>query len=657
MVNDCGVIDLTMGDQIVVQPPFPPGPPDRAMSLQLPVNNLPECIALRLETWYRDVDGLIPPPCAVGPGLARRFKRFKPGLPVFFSYKGVEELSVTAYELDGFESDINRFIIVAEGPTKGPFIIQCRQSRNRKSFPLSYHIWEGVNGTLKGFELDPSIVQLRRSKENDHRGVQNVAEGSASLTTYVRTSGRVLAEKVPCAMSQLIIDQGTHSDQDIMVDELKICKNVLTELMDAKHLHLNQPFLEPVDPVALNIPNYFRFIQQPMDLSTIEKKLATRQYRNAEDFKNDLGLMFHNCSTFNEESDSVYQNGLQLNDLFVELWAQQKCPVQGDSFLREVSAQPISGDTESALQPHARSNIEPFTPPTTSAASPTRGHDIEEDQLLAPATGGTQWPQTYKTPAPEQPFPQQDSRRAVTSLEQYQKSMALCETRRPHNSFNRRNSRPLGASSDGKDGHQITDNWSQGRPELLGHSDSDWETLRWSRETTYSFEMDIEAEREFFRSEYGEHRAPVVVDDNAQANLEPGREIRRKSMSQSMDGSLEDTSVKRIRTSHRSQMPTEPRIQASSEETPLELSNEGFLITTLSNQGVPWKEVYNYHEEVFESTSSVDASGLSDYKMESLRRDQILSKTPARANDVQYVGFPQVQHNTICPVEPNQIHT
>ena len=37
-------------------------------------------------------------------------------------------------------------------------------------------------------------------------------------------------------------------------------------------------FLEPVDPVALNLPDYLTIITQPMDLGTIQNKLNTSQY-------------------------------------------------------------------------------------------------------------------------------------------------------------------------------------------------------------------------------------------------------------------------------------------------------------------------------------------------------------------------------------------
>ena len=34
-----------------------------------------------------------------------------------------------------------------------------------------------------------------------------------------------------------------------------------------------EPFLQPVDPVALNIPDYFRIIKHPMDLGTVRSKV------------------------------------------------------------------------------------------------------------------------------------------------------------------------------------------------------------------------------------------------------------------------------------------------------------------------------------------------------------------------------------------------
>ena len=53
-----------------------------------------------------------------------------------------------------------------------------------------------------------------------------------------------------------------------------------------------------MDTVALNIPNYNEIVKQPMDLGTIQSKLANNEYENADDFEKDVRLVFKNCYLF-----------------------------------------------------------------------------------------------------------------------------------------------------------------------------------------------------------------------------------------------------------------------------------------------------------------------------------------------------------------------
>ena len=102
--------------------------------------------------------------------------------------------------------------------------------------------------------------------------------------------------------------------------QLRFCAEVLKEIASPKHWQINQFFIQPVDPVALNIPSYFSIIKKPMDMQTIEHKLESNQYEKAKDFEEDVRLIFKNCFKFNPETDWVNQAGHKLEELFDKRW-------------------------------------------------------------------------------------------------------------------------------------------------------------------------------------------------------------------------------------------------------------------------------------------------------------------------------------------------
>ncbi|KAJ2156501.1 hypothetical protein GGF46_005146 [Coemansia sp. RSA 552] len=72
------------------------------------------------------------------------------------------------------------------------------------------------------------------------------------------------------------------------------------------------PFLTPVDPVALGVPTYFDIVKNPMDLSTVLKKLAKKAYPYAADFVADLQLIVDDCFLFNFPDTPVHECGKAL---------------------------------------------------------------------------------------------------------------------------------------------------------------------------------------------------------------------------------------------------------------------------------------------------------------------------------------------------------
>ena len=113
-------------------------------------------------------------------------------------------------------------------------------------------------------------------------------------------------------------------------EQHKFANNVLKQLKKNKQAG---PFLRPVDPVALLIPDYFRLIVRPSDLSTVEAKLvatgkaiqaahkqgktyavdysgvgdwegkAHNVYRTGQEFLEDVERIWQNCFTYNGARD------------------------------------------------------------------------------------------------------------------------------------------------------------------------------------------------------------------------------------------------------------------------------------------------------------------------------------------------------------------
>ena len=105
--------------------------------------------------------------------------------------------------------------------------------------------------------------------------------------------------------------------------ELKFCEEVLAELKKPKYSAVSTPFLTPVDPVSLNIPNYHKIIKRPMDIYSIEKKLKTGQYENAKEFESDVKLMYQNCYKFNSSDHPVHVAGKEYEKIFDAKWSQK----------------------------------------------------------------------------------------------------------------------------------------------------------------------------------------------------------------------------------------------------------------------------------------------------------------------------------------------
>lgn len=119
---------------------------------------------------------------------------------------------------------------------------------------------------------------------------------------------------------------------------MKECFSLLNSLIKHQSGWL---FKDPVDPVALNIPDYFSIISNPMDLGTVRSKLEKSLYSGTDEFAADVRLTFSNAMLYNPPTNDVHSIALTLNRIFetkwkslAEKWNRGASRSDGGNFLR-----------------------------------------------------------------------------------------------------------------------------------------------------------------------------------------------------------------------------------------------------------------------------------------------------------------------------------
>ncbi|KAI1855212.1 hypothetical protein JX266_000077 [Neoarthrinium moseri] len=142
--------------------------------------------------------------------------------------------------------------------------------------------------------------------------------------------------------------------------EMKFYAEILTEIKKPKYWAQNQWFMEPVDPVALNIPTYFSVVKKPMDLKTITDKLDSGEYRNGKEIEKDVKQIVLNSELFNGEG-AVTAQARDLENVFKEkladkeTWMARNYPPQARSVTTSVHS-PEASDQESDVETDAEAD-------------------------------------------------------------------------------------------------------------------------------------------------------------------------------------------------------------------------------------------------------------------------------------------------------------
>ncbi|CDY48139.1 BnaCnng15810D [Brassica napus] len=116
---------------------------------------------------------------------------------------------------------------------------------------------------------------------------------------------------------------------------MKECQTLVDRLWSHK---LGFPFRIPVDPVLLNIPDYFTVIKHPMDLGTIRSRLRNGEYSSPLDFAADVRLTFSNSMAYNPPGNQYHKMARDLSTLlsvFSDCFNSTLQPSKGDMLIDE----------------------------------------------------------------------------------------------------------------------------------------------------------------------------------------------------------------------------------------------------------------------------------------------------------------------------------
>ncbi|GME76379.1 unnamed protein product [[Candida] boidinii] len=117
------------------------------------------------------------------------------------------------------------------------------------------------------------------------------------------------------------------------------CEKVVLELRG--YTEHSTAFLNRVS--KRDAPNYYQVIKKPMDLNTVLKKLKTFQYKNKNEFVDDVMLIWKNCLTYNSDPThflrvdalAMQKKTLQLIQLIPDITVRDRAEVEREAALLE----------------------------------------------------------------------------------------------------------------------------------------------------------------------------------------------------------------------------------------------------------------------------------------------------------------------------------
>uniref|UniRef100_A0A3Q1HL86 Tyrosine-protein kinase BAZ1B n=1 Tax=Anabas testudineus TaxID=64144 RepID=A0A3Q1HL86_ANATE len=174
-----------------------------------------------------------------------------------------------------------------------------------------------------------SLRPRKKNKQSSFRQKSSKSKSKKPSSSSSQSSKQRAGPNSPADIDELSV-----SGPRRQALELERCEEILKKLMKFRY---SWPFREPVSPDEAE--DYLDIISQPMDFQTILGKFSQGSYRHAQDFLEDMKLVFSNAEEYNQQGSTVLSCMVKTEQTFTEL-LQKLLP--GLNYLRRRSRKRVS---------------------------------------------------------------------------------------------------------------------------------------------------------------------------------------------------------------------------------------------------------------------------------------------------------------------------
>ncbi|XP_034403710.1 tyrosine-protein kinase BAZ1B isoform X1 [Cyclopterus lumpus] len=178
-----------------------------------------------------------------------------------------------------------------------------------------------------------SLRPRKKNKQSSSRQKISKSKPKKQSSSSSQSSKPRTGPNSPADIDELV-RQSSQTGVRRQVLELEKCEEILKKLMKFRY---SWPFRDPVS--VEEAEDYLDIISQPMDFHTMLGKFSQGSYRHAQDFMEDLKLVFSNAEEYNQQGSTVLSCMVKTEQTFTEL-LQKLLP--GLSYLRRRSRKRIS---------------------------------------------------------------------------------------------------------------------------------------------------------------------------------------------------------------------------------------------------------------------------------------------------------------------------